>query len=72
MKDNHTKVTQEPPAFTDKELKQAAQKMKSGKTPGLDGIPAEALKEAIKTNGAWIVGVLNSLLETQHSLQNGK
>ncbi|KAK9686491.1 hypothetical protein QE152_g37156 [Popillia japonica] len=55
----------EAPAFTTKELEEALSNMKSGKAPGLDAIPLEAIKEATKLNGAWILKVLNELIKTQ-------
>ncbi|KAK9686520.1 hypothetical protein QE152_g37119, partial [Popillia japonica] len=43
------------PPFTSIELKEAISNLKTGKAPGLDGIPMEAIKETEKTNGKWLL-----------------
>lgn len=47
------------------ELQEAIKKMKSGKAPGPDEIPPEAVKETVKKNANWLLGVLNELLRTK-------
>jgi len=37
-----------PPLITTEEVKTAARKLKNGKAPGLDGVPAKAVKELAK------------------------
>ncbi|KAK9701152.1 hypothetical protein QE152_g30785 [Popillia japonica] len=41
--------------FTAMELKEAVNNMKSGKAPGPNGIPAEAIKETEKINNEWLL-----------------
>ena len=47
----------EMPLFSEDELVKAIKNMKNGKAPGPDGIPAEALKRAVKG----IPGILSSI-----------
>lgn len=51
--------------FTLEELNTAAVKMKSGRAPGLDGIPPEAIKEVAKIVPEWLLDMMNSLLRIQ-------
>ncbi|KAK9693277.1 hypothetical protein QE152_g34314 [Popillia japonica] len=60
------KIVASVPKFTDTELHTATQSMKTGKAPGMDGIPAEAVKEVVKSNGQWLLKVLNELLKIQN------
>ncbi|KAG5880286.1 hypothetical protein JTB14_020032 [Gonioctena quinquepunctata] len=55
----------EPPLFTMEELQTAADRLKSGKAPGLDGIPPEAVKIAAKMAPEWILRVINQLLHAR-------
>jgi hypothetical protein len=52
-------------SFTLEELNTAAVKMKSGRAPGLDGIPPEAIKEVAKIVPEWMLDMMNSLLRIQ-------
>ena len=49
--------------FDKEELELAAQKMKSGKAPGLDGVPPEIIKEIVRIYSDWILGVMNDQLK---------
>lgn len=51
--------------FSREKLKQALLDLNSGKAPGLDGIPAEAIKETGKVAGEWLLEVMNRLLSKQ-------
>ncbi|XP_023310320.1 uncharacterized protein LOC108917090 [Anoplophora glabripennis] len=51
--------------FTKKELLRAVENIKNGKAPGVDGIPPEAVKEAVKAVPDWMLFVFNELLRTQ-------
>lgn len=66
--DDHWKDNKETtgvPTFTMEELKMVMEKTKSGKAPGLDGIPMEAIKETVSVFPEWILGVLNNVLQKQ-------
>lgn len=63
--ENYRKIVASVPKFTETELHTATQSMKTGKAPGMDGIPAEAVKEVVKSNGQWLLKVLNELLKIQ-------
>ena len=56
---------EETPEFTMKELKRAIAKLKRGKSPGRDGLPAEIFINAGE-------GLLNSLLEVYHKVKSSK
>lgn len=43
------------------EMEYCIAKMKTGKTPGLNGIPFEAIKQAAKTNDEWLLEVFKQL-----------
>ncbi|KAK9729789.1 hypothetical protein QE152_g15719 [Popillia japonica] len=47
------------------EKKKATYNIKTGKAPGMDAIPPEAIKETAKTNGQWLLQVMNGLLKVQ-------
>lgn len=51
--------------FEEQELTRALQELKSGKSPGLDNIPPEALKEVGNVARVWMLGMLNELLTQQ-------
>lgn len=51
--------------FTKDELENAVQNIKTGKAPGPDGIPPEAIRTTVKENPIWMLDVMNSLLEKQ-------
>lgn len=56
---------QAPEQFTGKELEEAVKRMKSGKSPGLDGFTVEALKIACSTIPGKILDYMNKLLKMQ-------
>lgn len=56
-------VSDRVPPFTADELKEAVKKMTSGKAPGLDMIPAEAVKLAASIDPETILRVMNGALE---------
>lgn len=47
--------------FTPDELITAANKLKKGRTPGMDGIPAEAVQTAVNAIGNYVLKVINHL-----------
>jgi hypothetical protein len=49
--------------FTEEELQTAAQKLRSGKAPGPDGIPPEAVKAAVKAVPEVVLNVMNATLK---------
>ncbi|XP_060526941.1 uncharacterized protein LOC132702371 [Cylas formicarius] len=51
--------------ITEEEVKEAPQSMKSGRSPGLDGIPPEAIKIVANTSSEWLIAILNKLLRLQ-------
>lgn len=46
-------------------MQSAADRMKGGKASGIDGIPPEAIKEAVRTIPMWLLCGLNRLLRDQ-------
>lgn len=54
-----------PVDFTIEDITDGCQKMKSGKAPGPDGIPAEAIKEAVEVIPGTILKFLNNALQKQ-------
>lgn len=52
--------------FTEEEMRAVVMKMKSGKAPGIDGIPPEAIKCVAKVAPEWILNVMNNLLKQQN------
>lgn len=55
-------VDEDIPAFTQKELEEAATSMKSRKAPGPDGIPAEAIKAAVSACPQMMLNMYNTCL----------
>lgn len=51
--------------FTTRELEAAAANIKTGKAPGLDKIPPEAIKLVAEDLPDWLLGVRNGMLENQ-------
>jgi hypothetical protein len=49
--------------FTEEELQTAAQKLRSGKAPGPDGIPPEAVKAAVKAVPEVVLNAMNATLK---------
>lgn len=45
------------------ELKKAAERLKPGKAPGIDGVTTEAVKILVRENGVAVRDLLNSLLK---------
>lgn len=54
---------EEIPLFSEEELEQAARSMKNKKSPGPDGIPAEALKVIAKTRPQLLLNMYNDCLK---------
>ena len=50
------------PLFTEAEMAEAIRSMKNGKAPGPDGIPAEALKVALKVIPGILLAMFNACL----------
>ena len=55
--------------FDTEELELVAKKMKSGEAPGLDGVPPEVIKEIVRINTDWILGVINDQLKKRSFLR---
>lgn len=53
----------ETPLFSAEELARATGSMKNGKAPGPDGVPAEALKEAVRASPQLMLNMYNSCLK---------
>ena len=51
--------------FTEAEIRLVAGKIKTGKAPGIDGIPPEAIKCAAKLAPKWILKVMNEMIKKQ-------
>ncbi|KAG5864439.1 hypothetical protein JTB14_026753 [Gonioctena quinquepunctata] len=65
-KPNISKSTEiEMSLFTKDELRASAERLNAGKAPGLDGIPAEAIKITAKTHSGWLLSMLNQQLTTR-------
>ena len=47
--------------FTDEDVMDAAKRLKNGKSPGLDGIPAEVVKEAVGVATGTFTAIMNDL-----------
>ena len=50
--------------LTEQELLTAAKKLKTGKSPGPDGIPAEAIQTVAMANPAALTKVMDNILQT--------
>lgn len=57
---------QNPPPFTRDEVESAARALKTGKAPGPDGIPAEAVKEIVAIRPDLVQNVLNQIISAQN------
>nr|CAH7731990.1 unnamed protein product [Callosobruchus chinensis] len=53
------------PLFSQEELLGAVGKMKKGKAPGLDGLPPEAIIDAVNVSPKWMLDLFNQLLAQQ-------
>ncbi|KAG5894688.1 hypothetical protein JTB14_034736 [Gonioctena quinquepunctata] len=62
MPDICDRIKEKVQLFTLEEMLTAAKSLKSGKAPGPDGIPPEAMKVAMETAPEWMLNVLNGLL----------
>lgn len=60
-----TEIDLNPPLITANEIKMAANGLKTGKAPGLDGIPAEAVKELASLRPELVRVIFNKLLVSQ-------
>lgn len=59
------RITENAEPFEEKELARAIQALKSGKSPGIDGIPPDALKQLGSEAQGWTLKMLNQLLANQ-------
>ena len=60
------------PKISEAELKLAADSLKSGKSPGPDGIPAEALKAAVQTCPQLLLDMYKGCLKQGHFYKQWK
>lgn len=58
-------LEEEPTEFSIKELNEAAAKLKTGKAPGPDGIPAEMVKELVQCAPIPLLRSMNAILKEQ-------